>query len=264
MPRNPRQSPASERTRPAMPSTMRNSSNANLFAIVLCLTAACCIRPAAAVSIDVIPSSRTLSPGATFQVEIRAAGVPAQEVLTYFGLLLGYDASVLEALGVTFSDALGLEANGESFNDSVLDTDPNDVPGDSGSAGYTGSFTHAVEFANFTDDLALDPSTGSGNQADFDYLKGLQSPEPVTLATIEFELSIDAPAGRYDLGLISDADFTDPVSGGFYDLKGRDFFNALVSTTTDGEVVVGAPLPATAALLLPGLLLFRRRRGAAD
>lgn len=231
--------------------------------VLLGLMAAVLALPAAAVSISVFPGSRALAPGTTFVVDIRAAGVPAQEVLTYFGLLLGYDANVLEALGVTFSDALGVEALGESFSDSVLDTDPNDVLGDSGPAGYTGSFTHAVEFANFTDSFALDPSTLTGNQADFDYLKGLQSPEPVTLASIEFQLSLDAPAGRYTLGLITDADFTDPASGGFYDIKGRELTNILTSTTENGEVVVRVPLPTTAALLLPGLLLLGRRGAGA-
>jgi hypothetical protein len=216
--------------------------------------------PAGAVYMSVFPDSRTVAPGASFQVEVRVSDIPSHEVLTFFGLMLGYDATVLEPRSVAFSDALGVESLGESFNDSVLDANPNEVPGNSGLAGYTGSFTRAVELANYTDDLSLDPSTVSGAQADFDYLEGLQSPEPVTLVTIEFQLSIDAPEGRYPLGLITDADFTDALSGGFFDLKGREFFNILSSTTEDGEVVVSVPLPATATLLTAGLLLLGRRR----
>jgi hypothetical protein len=216
--------------------------------------------PAGAVYMSVFPDTRTVAPGASFQVEVRATDIPSQEVLTFFGLMVGYDATVLEPRSVGFSDALGVEALGESFNDSVLDANPNEVPGNSGLAGYTGSFTRAVELANYTDSFALDPSTVTGTQTDFDYLQGRQSPAPVTLVTIEFQLSIDAPAGRYPLGLITDADFTDPLSGGFFDLKGREFFNILSSTTEDGEVVVSVPLPATATLLTAGLLLLGRRR----
>lgn len=219
--------------------------------------------PAAAVSIDVFPSRQSVAPGATFDVEIRASGVPPQEVLTYFGLLLGYDANVLTALGVTFSDALGI-FNTESFGSSVLDTGPNDVLGSGGaSAGYTGSYTQAVEFNNQV--FLRDPSTSTGNQTDFDYLKDLQTPEPVTLASIEFQLSLDAAPGDYLLALITDDDFSNPASGGFYDIKGRD--NTILSLTTqDAEVSV--PLPAPLLLLGPavlwlGLLRYRPAPGVA-
>jgi hypothetical protein len=230
------------------------------LAALVGLAAAACAVPAGAISIDVFPRVQSMQPGATFAVDIRASGVPSHEVLTYFGLLLGYDANVLEALGVTFSDALGVEASGESFSNSVLDYDPNDVTGDGGSpAGYAGSYEHAVELASFT---WLDPSTTSGTQADRDYLKSLQSPEPVTLATVEFRLSTTAPTGSYTLALITDADFTNPAAGGFYDIKGRELSNILTITSqTDSGISV--PLPATAALLAGGaLLLVRRRRSA--
>jgi hypothetical protein len=219
--------------------------------------------PAAAVSIDVFPSRQSVAPGATFDVEVRASGVPSQEVLIYFGLLLGYEANVLTALGVTFSDALGIW-NLESFGSSALDTDPNSILGGGGtSAGYTGSYTQAVEFNNQV--FLRDPSTTTGTQADFHYLKDLQTPEPVTLATIEFQLSLDAAPGDYPLALISDNDFSNPASGGFYDIKGRD--NTILSLTTeDGEVSVSVPLPAPLLLLGPVVLwlgLLRHRPGRA-
>jgi hypothetical protein len=212
--------------------------------------------PVRAVLLDVSPLFTVALGVGSFSVDVRASGVPADEVITGFNLLLGYDATKIVPRSVTFSGALGSVAPGCDFDNevcaessSVLDFDPvADAP--SGYSGYLGQSTIAVQFENLS--LSFDPITD---------LKTLQSPEPFTLATILFEiLPTGGVISETLLELMNDNAYTTvpPDTGGNFDVKGKEGNNILTSTTQNGSALI--PVPATLLLMLAPLcaVIFRR------
>jgi hypothetical protein len=222
-----------------------------------CLMLAMLAAPVRAVLLDVSPLFTVALGVGSFSVDVRASGVPADEVITGFNLLLGYDKTKIVPRSVIFSGALGSLTptcdddpdNCETGPSSVLDFDPvADAP--SGYSGYLGQSTIAVQFENLS--LSFDPITD---------LKTLQSPEPFTLATILFEiLPTGGVISETLLELMNDNAYTTvpPDTGGNFDVKGKEGNNILTSTTQNGSALI--PVPATLLLMLAPLcaVIFRR------
>ena len=117
---------------------------------------------------------------------------------------------------------------------------------------YSGIYDNAVEFF----ELSLAEVTDY-----FTTLRPLQTTQPFMLASITFELSMEAPAGQALLQLMDDTFFSLAPTGGDFDVKGRTGINILTTTLRDGSVTVAVPVPGTAALMLVvGLLGLVRPR----
>ena len=100
--------------------------------------------PASAVTLSVSPSLSYTDPGLQFSVDIMASGLPANQVISAFNLMLGYDSTVMSAANVVFGSALG------GPSDALTAFDPQFRPGIQwGARGYgtfLGDFSQAVQF----------------------------------------------------------------------------------------------------------------------
>lgn len=79
---------------------------------LLCVLSAICWIPLAhAISLQVQPSTQMVGVGATFDVDLVVAGLEAgnvNEIIAAFALDVQYSATVLQATGATYHDALGV------------------------------------------------------------------------------------------------------------------------------------------------------------
>lgn len=198
------------------------------------------------------PTTHVSGPGANFSVNINVSGLNgagaggADEVVQAYDLLLGYDANLLTATGVSFNnlggiaDTAPIQLSELAFDPRYSPVPPNDP------LGYLGSYTSAVRFSEI---VGFDIDTGM--------LDGYQG-DSLTLATISFAVKNTAPlAFSTALEVI---DFND-YAGNIYpfDLKGLDGVNPLLASLSDGIVTAQVvPEPATLLLLVLGAGLMGR------
>ncbi|MGZ8249859.1 PEP-CTERM sorting domain-containing protein [Methylomagnum sp.] len=200
------------------------------------------------------PTTIVSGPGANFSVNINVSGLNgagalgANEVVQAYDLLLGYDANLLTATGVSFNNLGGVADTGP-IQLSDLAFDPRyspDPPYDP--LGYLGSYTSAVRFSEI---VGFDIDTGT--------LDGYQG-DSLTLATISFAVkNVAPPIFSTDLAVI---DYTGYAGSIFpFDLKGLDGVNPLLVSLADGIVTTqnqAVPEPATLLLVALGAGLMGR------
>lgn len=97
----------------------RISSIAAAASAALCIAAFA--QPAAAVDIGFDPSAQDVELGGTAEVDIVFSDL-GDEIISAYDLDITYDTSVLDAIGVVFTTALGEESFFEVFNDFDVST----------------------------------------------------------------------------------------------------------------------------------------------
>lgn len=234
--------------------------------------------------VSVQPSTKTVTPGQTFSVDIAISGLDSvnpREYLRSYDLLLGYDSALLTPQAVTlgqyavFGSYLGDPA---SFGPTLVPQVVNDAPFYDPISGNpfgpldfsAGNPPHtanaAVELFQFSN-LCLNVVEAPGQCSDFasgPFLEGLQGTvNGFVLATVSFQVSAAASDGATTwLTIIDDSMLNTPVG---LDMKGNLRDTPLAMTTSHGQLDIAEPgtlaLLLSAGLVGAGRRALRRRRG---